>query len=398
MIGTAESIEAEEWVLTSEAGASLLDAAEATRSPRPADLARWRTLANPAQVSAALRLIESRRKGAAKFTLADCMWLDPVGIEQATSEPVARHKAERFASAPGVVVDLCSGIGGDALALAAVTRGVIAVDLDPAMARRLRWNAGVYGVSDRLQPVRSRAQDIEVPANTWVHIDPDRRVGRSVRARQVGDYEPGLHFMERLIAGSPAGAIKLSPGSDFETHFGHRDVEIEVISLGGECKEATVWFGALAGCQRRATVLPSGVSWTNHDEPRAGRPTVAPIGSWVYDPDPALIRAGLLDGFAAASGLSRFADGIDYLTGTNPLATPFLQAFEVEAVLPLDLKRLKRELAARCVGRLEIKVRGVELTPEKLRKSLELKGDESAMLLLAGGQGPARAILSRRSV
>ena len=86
-----------EWqVLTTEAGRTLLaDVAEVARAG-PSDLARWRKSAPGEWVSAALRLVEGKRKGAAKFERADRMWFDPVGVEQATAEGVARHKARRF--------------------------------------------------------------------------------------------------------------------------------------------------------------------------------------------------------------------------------------------------------------------------------------------------------------
>src|SRR5689334_12950811 len=78
-------------------------------------------------VRGALNLLELRRKAASKFPLAARMWLDRKGLEQATSEPVAHHKAKRF---KGRVWDYCSGIGADAMALAAGSE-VIAVDSNP---------------------------------------------------------------------------------------------------------------------------------------------------------------------------------------------------------------------------------------------------------------------------
>ena len=48
------------------------------------------------------------------------------------------------------------------------------------------------------------------------------------------------------------------------------------------------------------------------------------------------------------------------------------------------------------VGTLEIKVRGVDLTPESLRARLKPRGEESATLLIVGGAGPARAVLAQR--
>ena len=57
------------------------------------------------------------------------MWFERTGLEQATAEPVARHKARRFAGRTATVIDLCCGIGGDTLALADWAE-VVAVDLD----------------------------------------------------------------------------------------------------------------------------------------------------------------------------------------------------------------------------------------------------------------------------
>lgn len=399
----ADGVDAEHRVLTSEAGRDLLAEVALARAPGPAELARWRRSHPPEGVAAALRLADARRRGRAKFAEADRMWLDPVGLEQATAEPVARHKARRFAGA--IVVDLCSGIGGDALALAAVASGVLAVDLDPGMARRTRWNAEVHGVGHRVAPIVGRAERVAIPDGWFVHVDPDRRAlardRRADRARSLDDYAPGLGALRALTARARGGAIKLGPASDFERGFAGlaTAVEFEVVSLGGECKEATAWFGELADAAtpRRATRLPDGATWTDRDGPGPGPAPVADgPGPWVFDADPALIRAGLLDGFARAHGLSRLVPGCDLLTGPDRVASPWLAPFEVDESLPLDIKRLRRAVADRRLGPLEIKTRGLDLRPEDLRRSLHPDGPNPATLLLIGGRGPSLAIVARR--
>ncbi len=385
----------EALVLSTEAGRALLAEVASVARAGPSDLARWRKSAPSEWVSAALRLVEGRRKGAAKFTRADRMWFDPIGVEQATAEVVARHKARRFGGG-GVVVDLCSGIGGDSLALAG-SNLVISVDLDAGMGRRTLWNAGVYGVADRVMAVQSRAESFPIPSGARVHVDPDRRAGGRSRARAVGDYVPGLEFLLGLTASTRGGALKLGPSSDFEAHFDR--FEIEVVSLGGECKEATVWFGDLMGSKvrRRATCLPIGATWTDHDGPASAPRTTGPLGSWVFDPDPSLVRSGLLDGFATVHGLGRIASGVDLLTASGRVESPFLVAFEVVEVFPLDLKILRREVASRGLGPLEIKTRGLTTTPESYRSQLRPEGPNPAtLLLIAGRSAPSRAILARR--
>ena len=396
----SDDVEAEAWVLTTAEGQALLAEVAGVVAPGPADLTRWRRSARPECVAATLRLAEGRRRGRGKFTRASRMWFEPTGLEQATTEAVARHKASRFALAIAPVVDLCCGIGGDTLALASEAGvGVLAVDRDAGMCRRTLWNAGVYDVADRVASVQADAGSFPMPGGSWVHVDPDRRArgASNRRAKRLEGYEPGLDVLHRIARGVPAGAIKLGPASDFNEHFGGEEFEVELVSLRGECKEATVWFGGAVTCRRRATCLPEGVTWTDRDAPAVVAPT-GPIHAWVFDPDPALGRAGLLDAFAVAHGLTRFAEGVDFLTGPILVASPFLAAFEVIDVLPLDLKRLKHEVAVRGLGPLEVKTKGVDLRPEDVRARLRAPGGYAATLLLAGGRGPARAVLARREV
>ncbi len=392
MVGD-ESIDAEAWVLMTDAGLRLLTEVGTVKTIGPAEHCRFRKTASPARVSAAIRLIHARTNAVLKFERGERMWVEPTGVEQATSEVVARYKARRFVCP--LVVDLCSGIGGDALALA-LRSDVLAVDLDHGMCRRLRYNASVYGLADQILAVRSQAETFAIPAGAWLHLDPDRRAMGAGRARSLENYVPGLDYWTSAAHQVPAGAIKLGPASDFAKHFSGPEYEVELISLHGECKEATVWFGELNSCRRRATRLPENVSWTDRDGPMGQWAPVASTGAILYDPDPALLRAGLLDGFALAHGLARAADGVDYLTGDRMISTPFLAAFQVREELPLDLKRLRRLIAENDVGTLEIKVRGADIAPETLRRQLAPGGTRAATLIVIGGNGPVRAVLAQR--
>jgi predicted RNA methylase len=390
--------DAEHEVLTTESGRSLLAEVAWVKLASPADVTRWRRRHTGDHVSAALRVVDARRRGRAKFDRAEIMWFEAVGLEQATAEPVARHKAVRFQDA--LVFDVCSGIGGDSLALAHHADTVVSVDIDPAMARRTRYNAEVYGVGHRVFPIIADATTIEIPDQALVHIDPDRRVRTTGRARSIAHYVPDLEFLKRLIRTTRGGAIKLSPASDFREEFGQLAVELEVISLDGECKETTVWFGALAKSSQRATCIRNGIvsTWTDRDaaEHKGTAELACKVLAWVYDPDPALVRAGLLEGFARAHGLKRVAAGCDFLTSDERVESPFLSAFEVDDTMPFDMKKLKKHVAERELGPLEIKTKGIDARPEDVRKALDPEGPNPATILLMGGTGSSLAIVARR--
>jgi len=391
--------DAEFLVISTDEGRALLAEVGAIASPGPADITRWRKLAPPEVVAAAIRLAACRRKAGVKFARGDQMWLDPVGLEQATPEAVAANKAARFNGAPWIV-DLCSGIGGDALALAA-NAPVLAVDHDRGMCRRVAWNAAVYEREDRILPCRASAERFAIPYGAWVHIDPDRRASGRGRAVELEGYAPGPDFLRALTREATGGAIKLGPASDFARFVETIDsaLEVEIVSLGGEAKEATVWFGEAVSRLRRATKLPENAVWTDRCGERDWRALapISPVAGWIYEPDPALSRSGLLDSFAKAHGLARIAADLPYLTADALIETPWLEAFEVQSAHPLDLKRLRRLIGAERLGPVTVKHKTTKLKPETIRPLLRSNGDSPTTLFLTGGAGPGRAIVARKA-
>lgn len=339
-------------------------------------------------VRAAVAIHELRLKAASKFTRADRLWFDRKGFEQSTAEAVAIHKAQRF---EGHVWDLCCGCGSDAIALGSRCQ-VTAVDLNPAACLRTNWNAEIYDVGHR---VETRCMDVLQLSNLdgFVHIDPDRRAGTAGRVSRIEDYVPGLDFLRELTARCRGGAIKAGPASNFGGKF--PQAEVELISLHGECKEATVWFGELAGPQPfRATHLPSHETIAGH--PLQVAVPVSPLGRFLYDPDPAVVRAGLVDVLAEQLGLDRLDAAEEYLTSDKLIHSPFVQSFETLANLPNNERDLKRWVRESGVGTVEIKCRHIPIQADVLRRRLPLAGSVAGVIVFARLNGKARIIGARR--
>ena len=342
-------------------------------------------------VRAAMTVRDLQSRGEIKFTRAADMWFDPKGLEQATSQTVAEHKAKRFAGQDHVS-DWCCGIGADAIALATAGCNVEAVDLLEAQCLRTEWNAEVYGVADR---VTTRPVDVTtiVDRTGLLHLDPDRRNELGRRITRVEDCSPGLPFLQQVIRRFAGGAIKLSPASNFAGKF--LDAEIELVSLHGECREATVWFGELAAEESfRATALPSGETlaadplsaWTNVGEP----------GEFLFDPDPGIVRAGLVDVLAEKLDLRRLDDAEEYLTGDAPVSSPFLQTFRILDNLANNPKQYRRAVRAHSFGQAEVKCRHIPIHAEDVRRKLPLDGSKPGVLIFARQAGKARAFVCER--
>jgi len=342
-------------------------------------------------VPAAIALHEARQRAVGKLPQPERLWLSRTGLEQATAWDIARHKARRFADCEHVF-DLCCGIGMDAAALTQVAP-VTAVDQSPAMVLRTAWNHEILGGPHALQ---TQCQDVRDRdwSGTFVHADPDRRDGRERPTKRLEQYLPDLSWMQQLVASARGGAIKISPASNFQQKF--PGCEIELISLHGECREATVWFGELAGTFAfSATCLDS-------------RETLSadPLSAWVakadatqrflFDPDPAIVRAGLIDVLAERHSLLRLDAEEEYLTGSLLPDTAFLAAFEIEAVLGSNVKDLKSHLRSSPRSEYEIKCRRVRVEADVLRRSLPKGDGPPTVIIICRVAGRVQHVVARR--
>ncbi len=374
--------------LLSPAGRALIDEV-AAESPSPAGqlatASRLRDRVAPPLAAAILETALLRQRAAQKFSRASQMFFTRDGLEQATAEPVANHRARRYAAAGfGRVVDMGCGIGGDALALAATGAEVIAIDRDWACLVIARENVAVYGLNERVWPVLADLTALPPPAVAAFFFDPARRTATGPRLppgrrlRSVDDYRPPLSLIDAWRRVIPHGAVKVSPGIDYEEIPPH--TEVEFVSLAGEVKEAVLWYGDLrTSVTRRATLLPGGASLTDRDDETT---ETGPPRAFLYEPDGAVIRAHLVGQLAHRIAATLIDPTIAYLTTAAPAATPFAQGYAIEDHFPFQLKRLRRYLRERDVGSVTIKKRGSPLDPDVLRQALRLRGGTHRIVFL----------------
>ncbi len=342
-----------------------------------------------AAVRLALTVAELRRRAARKFPQADRMWFDRIRLEQATPWAVARHKAKRF---EGAVWDGCCGLGADALALAQGST-VTAVDHDPLACLLTELNAEALGIDRSRLSVRCAPIESLSERNGWLHLDPDRRANAPRRTVRIEDFVPEIDVLKRLMTEFRGGAVKVSPASNFGGKFD--DVEVEIVSLNGEAKEATLWFGALAEPDLwRATLLPGGQTLSG--DPLSVAPELSPLGGYLYDPDPAIVRSGLIDLLCATAGLTRLDDAEEYLTSDAEIATPFAKPFRVIAELPNNERQLRKVLRQNRAAHLEIKTRRLPVDVERLQRSLPTGDGHPLVVIFARIAGKARIVIAER--
>lgn len=341
-----------------------LHVAEGLRAHWPADL-----------VAAATEQAALRDRATTKFSRAAAMLFTRDGLEQASSEDVARHRAHRLAVAATDVLDLCCGVGGDLAALGtAATTGVIGVDHDELHALIARHNAAVYGVDART--VIADVHDVRVPTGSAVFIDPARR-----SAGKRGGYSPSLDWCLALPADRVT--VKAAPGLDLS--FVPPGWEVEFVAVGRDLKECVLWSPGWHGARRRASILPANPGEPVVElvpDPDIPPAAVRPPGRYLFDPSPAITRAGAVADVAAALGGWQIDSHVAFLSADHSLRSPYGRELTIEASLPFNLKALRTALRRLDIGAIDIRRRGLAGDVDELRRRLSPSGTRRATVVL----------------
>ncbi|MFI5387361.1 MAG: hypothetical protein ACHQ50_14725 [Fimbriimonadales bacterium] len=309
-----------------------------------------------------------RERARSKFRLADLMLFDRDGLEMSSHERVAEYHGSQFPE--GVAVeDWGCGIGADLVAFA--RRGpAFGYEMDGVRAAYALHNLRAHGLDEEEAGV-FRQDCLSLGEPEYAFCDPARRSGGK-RTLKLGEFSPDPREVVSRFRSARLAGIKLSPmlsDGDLES-FGGR---LEFVSFGGECREALVWLGSeSASAHRQAVHVESGEALPAAGDPP---PTSTP-GCFLFEADPAAIRAHCLGELCSRHALLALGDSNGYLTGDEVLKSPWLERFEVLTCRSADAKRTKAELRRLGGGTPIVKCRGARVDVDALRKELKGEGEE----------------------
>ena len=332
------------------------------------------------EARAVLTTLRLRKQAVTKFPQhAQKMLFTADGLQQA-SHPLSR--AYRAHAVEGSsVLDLCCGIGADSLAFATAGRRAMGLDIEPVRIALARHNAEVSGLKVGFQVADVRET---LPEGDFdcIFYDPARRDERGRRIHDVESYLPPLSLVRTWNAQEMI--VKLSPAVKLRQLDAYRGC-LEFISVNGNLAEALFWL-------HRSPLPPAAVK-LNADavhrfvREHPARADITPPKAWLFEPDPAIMRAGLAQDLAIELGASMLDDTIAYLTMDVRKETPWGRYWRVLDWMPFQLKRLRRYLAERNVGQVTVKKRGFAMSPEELTARLRLRrGQESRVLVATRSQ------------
>ena len=351
----------------------------------------------PTLAREAAERFDLRRRASEKFPHAARGRFTRKGIEQATRLPVARARAARIAElAPGALCyDATCGLGADAIALADAGLPVVAGDLDPTVVACARANLGAAGHPE--WALVANACNSPVLASI-VLLDPDRRAeGR--RSLRPAEWSPTLEAALRIAARHDGACIKLAPAADHETLHDFLPpglaYRLQWVSHERELCEVALWTGSLAGTAEDEGGIHEVLALTSGRGPAdsvlAGRPAevVSPPPAevseiqWLCDPDPAVVRSGLLGRLATDLNLAPVGPGLAWLGGTSRPESPLLRSWKVLAHTSADPKRVRALLREHEIGPVRVIKRGHPDRPEVLERRFRGRGSKRGLLAVA---------------
>ncbi len=389
--------------MATPAGADALDRAGALlagRTDAVTALSRLRAEVGVQLAGPAWGFARQRDRARAVFGAdADRLLFTADALEQAGRPRLADRRAARLlAAGTDSVVDLGCAAGTDTIALARAGARVVAVDLDPVARELTALNTAALGLADRVEVVPgdavqlvAAAADGRVAGCAAAVLDPARRAGGR-RQLDPDRWSPPWSTVQALLDAVPTCAVKVAPGLDHDRV--PAGVEAEWVSVGGSIVEALLWGRGPSRTWRRATVVDrAGALHELTADTDPGTADAGPVRGWLHEPDPAVIRSGLVALAADELDATLVDPTIAYLTSDAAADSPWVSSYRVAEVLPFNLKKLKALLRARGVGRVTVKKRGSAIEPETLVRQLRGPGGGSAVVVVTRVAGAPTAIV-----
>ena len=343
------------------------------------------------EIERLLEEVHLQIKGKKKFPRAHQMKFNREGLAQASSKYVAEYRTWKMRKKLGAIqkaLDVGSGIGGDTIAMSLRWK-VLSVEKSPVTMEMLKHNIQVYNTDKNIELIlgdisillednefQKKLGDIDC-----IFFDPSRR-SRGRRTVKIEEYEPPLLLVEKLNPFSQNICVKIAPGVDLSRIT--YDCDIEVISFKGEVKEVVLWFGKFKTYSDKkvilATKLPEKITWIQ--KPKRYNVPVSEPKDFIYEPDPAFIKAHLISDIAELYKLSQLNKKIAYLTSDTYFKTPILKCYHVLAYETWDHASINKTLSKLNIGNVDLKSRGLSVDLKDIQKSIHGNGRKNGLLIL----------------
>lgn len=312
--------------------------------------------------------------------------------EQSSSERTAVYKSTLFSGK--TLLDLSAGLGVDDWAFSKTFGSVISIDNDMALNELVRINFEKLGITNVIR-IDADAYDFIKTGSVYdlIYIDADRRISAKKTITLESSEPDILKILPRLFELSESILIKLSPLIDItyllKTLPGIKD--IRVVSVSNEVKEVLVLLNKSWRVKTEIHAVELAVNETVKSfSSSAGTQTkvnVSDKGKYFYEPSASIIKAGLVNEYAAVNGLNAVSKNSVFLTGNVEIKDFMGRQFMIIAQMQFGKSTLKKYLKDRNITSANISCRNFPVKEEGIKKAFGLNDGGEEYLFFTTGIG-----------
>lgn len=343
--------------------------------------------------------LEGQRQASTKWpTLARCgdYFFPPrLNREQSSSEATARYKAGLFAAlGGGRLADLTGGMGVDTFFMSQDATEADYYEVNEELCDIAQHNFAALGARHiACHCCDSLGSDAALSEYDLIFIDPARRDNHGHKVAAFEDCTPNLLDNLGLLRSLCRHLmVKASPMVDIHAaveQLGEVD-EVHVVALNGECKEVlfilpcaskregasqpTIHCVDLDGCGEKSH---SHFTWG--EEEAANATYASEMGSYLYEPNAALMKGGCYNSICEWFELKKLARNTHLYTSEGMIGRFPGRCFSVLQPMTLNSKEAGRLIPE---GKAHVVVRNFPMAAAELQKKLKLK--EGGRLFVIG--------------
>lgn len=321
----------------------------------------------------------------------------PLAFEQCSSELAAFSKN----MAGETCLDLTCGLGVDSFSFSKKFKKVVAIERDPVLAEVVRHNFKLMGV-ENIEILTGAAEDFiknwTGEPFDWIYLDPARRDERGKKmflpADCVPDLLPILPVLKKigqqiLVKYSPMldvdAAARLFPGV----------AEIEVLSIGNECKEVLLKFTKTDHFSPKIRVKcgQGGQFFEFEKNENAATKLENQIdfdpktAKFIIEPDVAFYKTRLVGAFFEQffpEFIGELTSPDGFFISKNKVEKCPARQFKIIEQLDWQPKKLTVYFKKKGIARLNVVVRSFPQSAAEVRKQLNMAEGGNEFLILTG--------------
>ena len=340
----------------------------------------------------AITQIAGRQTAAEKIPswkeIEDIWYPKHLSLEQCSSEITARYKASLLQGES--LTDLTAGFGIDCSFLAAGFQSVTYVERQEELCEIAVHNFPILNLNHITVKNEDGVDHLKAMSPVdCIFLDPARRNEHGGKTVAISDCEPDVAELEELLLSKANQVmVKLSPMLDLSLALKElrHTQEVHILSVNNECKELLLLLGQEPPAEQNpleevpihcVNLFTKGVQekqhfvFTREQEQRSECMYTDTLGSYLYEPNTSLLKAGAFRSIAAAYPIKKLHPNSHLYTSDRPAEGFPGRAFTVEAVSGFG----KRELKALTdgIGQANLTVRNFPSTVAELRRRLKLR-------------------------